>query len=510
MGFLVQLFEIRWSLIFIALLYYAFSKYKTYNRLKAFRGPFSTGFSDIWHTKAIMSMRSHIAYSTVCEKYGSIARVGPNDLITSSSELLTHINSVRSPYTRSEWFYRAARFNPGEDHLFSQIDEQMHTKRRQQMAAGYSGKENLALESSIDIRLQELLHLIRSKYASSKPMDLARKVQYFTLDVISDIGFGKAFGDLKADADLNDYAKSSEEGLLVTTIKIAFGLMKILEVPMISRLISPSEKDKAGFGKMRATARSLIDSRMTTPTDTRSDMLASFIRHGLTQEEILSEALLQILAGSDTTATAIRGIMLFVMTHGRVYSTLQAEIDAAVKAGRAPHSPGIISDTEARNLRYLQAVIREGIRVHPPVTDIFSKRVPDEGDTVTIDGKSIFLPGGTNIGYCAWSMHRQKSIFGDDVEEFKPERWLIEDNEKTRDRLAMMYKTSELTFGYGKYQCLGKFIAMMEVGKCIFELMRNFDWGIVNPEKPWKSRNRVGIFVHRDMWVQVSERQTNL
>jgi hypothetical protein len=69
---------------------------------------------------------------------GPIARIGPNELITSSPELLVHMNAVRSPYTRSSWFNRTTRVEPGKDHVFSQLDEEKHTKRRQQMAAGVS------------------------------------------------------------------------------------------------------------------------------------------------------------------------------------------------------------------------------------------------------------------------------------------------------------------------------------------------------------------------------------
>jgi hypothetical protein len=71
----------------------------------------------------------------------------------------------------------------------------------------------------------------------------------------------------------------------------------------------------------------------------------------------------QILAGSDTTAAAIRVILLYVMSHPRVYAKLQAEIDEAVRNRTAPASPGVISDAEVRRLPYLGAVVREGMRV---------------------------------------------------------------------------------------------------------------------------------------------------
>ena len=155
MAFLAQLHEAGWLLIVVALVLYIADKYRRYLRLRAFKGPFGTGWSELWHSSTILSLRSHLIYKEVCDKYGmnlsparisrshvpyvgSIARIGPNELITSSPELLAHMNAVRSPYTRSTWFNRATRVEPGKDHVFSVLDEGAHAKRRAQMAAGVS------------------------------------------------------------------------------------------------------------------------------------------------------------------------------------------------------------------------------------------------------------------------------------------------------------------------------------------------------------------------------------
>lgn len=105
----------------------------------------------------------------------------------------------------------------------------------------------------------ELVRLIQSKYAVpaashgvSKPMDLAAKIQYLALDVISDVGLGQAFGDLKADADVNDYIKSSEDGLKINNTSWALGITWLRDVPFLGKAISPSEKSERGFGKMMA------------------------------------------------------------------------------------------------------------------------------------------------------------------------------------------------------------------------------------------------------------------
>jgi cytochrome P450 len=74
---------------------------------------------------------------------------------------------------------------------------------------------------------------------------------------------------------------------------------------------------------------------------------------------------------------------------------------------------------------YLQAVIKEGLRIWPPVIGLLSKVVPEQGDEVEFDGKKLFIPGGTNVGYCAWGIHRNKEVFGDDAEMF-PARKVVD------------------------------------------------------------------------------------
>ncbi|KAF2844912.1 benzoate 4-monooxygenase cytochrome-like protein P450 [Plenodomus tracheiphilus IPT5] len=509
MSLAIEIYEVRCLLVSIVLVAYLAYKYRKYQRLQNFPGPFSTGWSEAWHTRTILSHKCHLKYNEVSQKYGRLARIGPNELLTSSHELIAHMSAVRSPYMRSKWYNKAARMRPSRDHIFSQVDEEKHTKRRQQMAPGYSGKENLSLESDIDKRVLELLSLIRSKYTSStaesRPVDIGRKIQYFTLDVISMVGFGQSFGDLEADADLHEIIKATKVGMTMITIFGAFGLVPYLQWPVIARLLAPAETDKTGMGRMLHIARNIIDRRMMKPMEGRSDMLASFMRHGLTKDDLLTESLFQIVAGSDTTATALRCILLFVITHPRVYRKLQEEVDAKIASTGVNTVWDVASEATLKTLPYLQAVIREGLRVHPPVTDVVPKKVPRGGDHFTIDGVDYFLPEGTDISYSVWSVHHDKMMFGEDAEFFRPERWLL-DEEGDRDRLFAMRRTTDMIFGYGKYQCLGKPVAWMEITKVLFEFMRCFEWTIAKPETPWASINVFGIFLQNELWVTATER----
>lgn len=362
--------------------------------------------------------------------------------------------------------------------------------------------------------MKELIDLVRtyaSQPASVKPikaMDLAQKIPFFTLDVISHIGLGSAFGNLRSNTDVNDYLKSSEEGLKIGNTAFGMGLGWMRETPIIGPAISPSEKDPNGYGRMMHEARKIVDARRSKPMDGKSDMFASFVKNGVDGDDLFQEVFEQILAGSDTTAAAIRIILLYIMTHPRVYAKLRAEIDEAVKSGTAPAFPDIITDTEARKLPYLGAVVREGMRVHPPVVNLFSRVTPDAGDVVTVQGKEYFIPGGTLIGYSAWSMHRNnRTLYGEDAAVFRPERWFVDESDPAeKDRLKEMIKTNDMVFGYGRWVCLGRNIALIEVHKCVFELLRHFDLALSNPAEPWKTHNSLGLWEIKDMWVDVTAR----
>lgn len=220
------------------------------------------------------------------------------------------------------------------------------------------------------------------------------------------------------------------------------------------RLAAGPSTTKAATSNSSSTAEKPLSSRIDS-----NDMLASFLRHGLTREEAEGEALVNIIAGSDTTATAIRTTMLYLMSTPQAYRALAGEIRAADAAGAISHP---ITDAEARRLPYLQAVIKEGLRVFPPVTGLMPTLVPAGGDVV--DG--VHVPEGTEIGWSAFGVQHNKGVYGEDAEAFRPERWLVEDEEALRGMLS----TWELIFKYGKWQCLGRNVALMELNKVFVEV----------------------------------------
>ncbi|KAE8453907.1 hypothetical protein EG329_007683 [Mollisiaceae sp. DMI_Dod_QoI] len=475
----------------------AYSFY-TWYRLSHIPGPFWPSLSKYWLVQQSLKGQTHSSLKEVTDKYGSLVRVGPNDLVTDDPDILRKMMAVRSPYTRGPW-YDAMRFDPTRDNLLSMRDEEAHTKLRSKMAAGYSGKENESMEATIDKQIQNLVNLIERKYLSTstefRPMDLGQKGQFFTLDVISDLAFGKAFGYLEQDDDVFDYIKITDQYIPAMLVMANIPWLARLTHTRLFRNLLPKESDKLGFGAFIGVAKQVVRERFQPGAPAQKDMMASFIRHGLTQEQVSGESLLQIIGGSDTSAATIRIVLLHLMSSPPSYRRLQSEISQAMKNGQIS-SP--IKDSEARQLPYLQAVIKEGLRITPPATGLFNKQVPQGGDILN----GIFVPEGTQIGSSSYGIHHSKKIFGDDADLFRPERWLDSEGEQ----LARMTSTVDLIFHYGKYQCLGKPVAMMELNKIYVELLRRFDFAILNVNRPARFQN-AGIWIITDFWVRVTRRE---
>ncbi len=216
----------------------------------------------------------------------------------------------------------------------------------------------------------------------------------------------------------------------------------------------------------------------------------------------------------------MRFTLMHLINSPTAYAKLKAEIDGA--AGTVPAPPAVIPDAAARELPYLQAVIREGLRLWPPGNGLAPKLVPAGGETLC----GLFLPAGTNMGQNMYGIARLKSFWGDDADAFLPERWLGVEPE----RLKEMQGVVDLVVGHGKFLCLGKTIALMELNKVFVEvsfsavwpavplktvsclnltklqLLRRYDFGIVHPLKPCAIRS-ASVWVTSEFWLRITRRE---
>lgn len=124
------------------------------------------------------------------------------------------------------------------------------------------------------------------------------------------------------------------------------------------------------------------------------------------------------------------------MKHPESLERLLAELNEAAKQNRLSD---LVRWKETKDLVYLDAVIKEAGRMHPPFGLPLERVVPPEG--AFISGKS--LKAGTVVGISAWAVHRDKDTFGEDCDSWRPERWLCDETSRKKMEHALFTVSSE-------------------------------------------------------------------
>jgi cytochrome P450 len=210
------------------------------------------------------------------------------------------------------------------------------------------------------------------------------------------------------------------------------------------------------------------------------DLLSKFLAAQEARPEFMTEGLVQTMAvsmafaGSETTAISLGAVFYYLLRNPAAMARLRSELDEAGRSGVFhDNETGLVTWAEAQKLPYLDACIKEAFRIHPAPGLPMERIVPPQG--AEIAGR--FVPGGTIVGCSAWVFHRNKSIFGQDVDAYRPERWLVDeslDREKEEARIKEMTGTM-LQFGMGSRTCIGKNISLLEIYKLVPSLLRAFD-----------------------------------
>jgi len=188
--------------------------------------------------------------------------------------------------------------------------------------------------------------------------------------------------------------------------------------------------------------------------------------------EVVSDGGLAIIAGSDTTSSAVANLFYFLLSNPTTYKRLQAEIDEL--------GDNVMDYNRQVHLEYLTAAINEALRLLPPVLS-GTQRAPEPGS----GGKAIgpyFVPEGTSAFTPFYCIHRDPRSFSPLPDAYVPERWLPEAQQLElepgvfKDRSAVIHNTASFVpFSMGPSNCVGRNLAWMEMRMLVCMIMSRFE-----------------------------------
>lgn len=204
----------------------------------------------------------------------------------------------------------------------------------------------------------------------------------------------------------------------------------------------------------------------------------------MSDQQLRDEVATLMLAGHETTANALSWTWMLLAQHPEVEAKLAAELDT-VLAGRAP------SVEDIPKLTYTNRVIKESMRVYPPVS-VFGREASQDfaiGD--------YQIPEGCAVIISQWVMHRHPKYF-DDPETFRPERW---ENDLERKLPRGVY----IPFGDGPRVCIGKGFALMEATLLLATIAQKFRLVLV-PDHPIQPQPSITLRPEHGIQVTLQKR----
>lgn len=387
--------------------------------------------------------------------------------------------------------------NPERWTLFPDRNTARHAETRKRFQNLYSMTSLVSYEPFVDECADIFSQRLTEIAQSGKSIDMGHWFQCYAFDVIACITYSRRFGFLDSGEDIDGTIAALDRTMSYSTLVGIYASLHPILFHLTSKLPNSgaqgrlylmdfvqkqidtrkSERKSRDVEKGRASARQQ-DTGSELPEDFLEKIMNANERdpEKVTQYHIFMMGLSNIIAGSDTTAVSLSAILYHLLHNPASMKKLREEIRTAEREGRCGNPD--VKFRESQELPYLQAVIKEALRMHPATGLPLWRVVPSPG----IEIAGHFFPGGTNIGVNTWVAHNNPTIFPQ-PEVFRPERWLEADASqlKQMDHYWM-------PFGLGSRTCLGKHISLLEIGKVIPRLVRGFEFELVGGGK-WETCN---------------------
>lgn len=426
-------------------------------------------------------------------------------LVTADPANVAHVFTANfGNYPKGEEF--AALFDVLGDGIFNADGESWAFQRRKAHALLSDARFRAAVAASTARKLGEgLVPLLDRLAASGAAVDLQDVFMRLTFDLTAMFVFGVDPGCLAADFPSVQFATAMDDAEEVLFYR------HITPVPWLKL----QTYLKIGHYRKMAKARQVLDASIaefislrreraannTSEPDAEADLLTSYLacqaevgKDGPEFDRFLRDTTLNLMvAGRDTTSSALTWFFWLLSTHPDVEARILAELREHPPSSGAGHHR---TTTELKRLIYLHAALSESLRLYPPVP--FEHKAATRPDT---------LPSGARVGpslrviVSLYSMGRMEAVWGKDCLEFRPERWLT-----AAGRLRHEPSYKFVAFNVGPRTCLGRDLAFAQMKAVVATVLPRFR---VEVAAGVAARPKLSIILHMKdgLKVMVHKRQ---
>jgi cytochrome P450 len=474
----------------------------TWNFGDAMRNTVATALSNLYH---------------VTDVPGLVFRFGPNSLSINSNTALKTIYGHKANVKKSQFY---SVFPPTKDtfNTHSSIDKAAHARKRRVLSHAFSDSAIKGMEKYILGNVRAFCAALGSKsgFATfekagekgqwSVAQNMADWCNYLTFDVMGDLCFGKAFEMLEnhtnrhvidligsaahmhlivSFAALNHRISANQEQLGTNPMMKTLGLNKLLFGKIYAQRM-----EYMAYSKSQAAERTKVG----LDTD-RKDFFYYLLNardpetgKGFTTPELWGESNLLIIAGSDTTSTALASAFFYLVHNPEKLEKLSKEIMSTFQDVEEIHSSPTLNGCV-----YLRAVIDEAMRLSPPVGGILPREVLPGG--IDIDG--MHIPESIVVGTPHYAVHHNPVYYPEPF-TFTPERWIPDSSPAVTKDSVTLAQSAFCPFSIGPRGCIGKGLAYVELMTSLARVVFMYEMRLANgirvgegsPELEWGRQRR--------------------
>ncbi|KAJ5106818.1 pisatin demethylase [Penicillium angulare] len=463
------------SLAVFAGILYLFYLIKVDRKLAAYPGPTLARYTDWWKVYRHWKGDYVDVMLEWHNKHGPFIRNGPNSISVGGVENAKKVYQTNPVLNKGSLFKTMVLWYKGKSisGLEAILDENEHTAVKRMLLKGFTPNSVATYESKIDQVTLEFVNQVGKR----GNFDAGEWFVYYFADMMNDIAFSAKPGFMEHGIDV--------DGSLHITKVITKMWARVHAIPTIMSWLSWTMGFLVGMNwKIVRLGRECLNTRLEKPDSQKIDLLNLYIEAGeqrpdmISPERVLGMTLSTIIGGSDITAFTVTYGLSEIVKNRDILDKIEREMKQASEMQELSYPPTL---KELAKLPYLNGIIKESLRLAAPVQFNLDRVTPPDG----LEMSGTLVPGGTTVGCIPGVINHDESVFGSDLDIFRPERWA----EASQENVSRMDR-GLMTFGMGKHLCIGQHFAIAQMRKIIATLLMHFEVSATDPKAKlvWFSR----------------------